>query len=424
MKKIKIKNLEEDVFYEKLDNGLEVFLYTKDDVYTNYVTFTTKYGSVYNEFVPIDCDNEMKSFPKGIAHFLEHKVFEEKEDPQPMEFFAKSGSICNAFTTFRNTTYLFYATKDLKDNINFLLDYVQNIYLTDESVEKEKGIISEEIHMYEDRPNDVLFEKIRLNSLNTNPYRDSIIGTVKDIESITKDDLETCYYTFYNPSNMFMVVTGCFDPNEIMDVIKENQNKKEFKKIDKIKFKEFKEEDKVFKEKEIIKMNTNIPKVAYSIKIPLKNIKLTRRELHLYMYILFTSLFDETSSFDYELKKDGIINNTTYVSLLNANTHLLISLINETEKYEEFLTRIKDRLDNLCVSEKDFNRKKKVLISNEIFAYENVENINDIIMDNIIYNNELEDDPIGIINGLNIRQMLELIKKMDISNTSTVIIKK
>ena len=424
MKKIKIKNLEEDVFYEKLDNGLEVFLYTKDDVYTNYVTFTTKYGSVYNEFVPIDCDNEMKSFPKGIAHFLEHKVFEEKEDPQPMEFFAKSGSICNAFTTFRNTTYLFYATKDLKDNINFLLDYVQNIYLTDESVEKEKGIISEEIHMYEDRPNDVLFEKIRLNSLNTNPYRDSIIGTVKDIESITKDDLETCYYTFYNPSNMFMVVTGCFDPNEIMDVIKENQNKKEFKKIDKIKFKEFKEEDKVFKEKEIIKMNTNIPKVAYSIKIPLKNIKLTRRELHLYMYILFTSLFDETSSFDYELKKDGIINNTTYVSLLNANTHLLISLINETEKYEEFLTRLKDRLDNLCVSEKDFNRKKKVLISNEIFAYENVENINDIIMDNIIYNNELEDDPIGIINGLNIRQMLELIKKMDISNTSTVIIKK
>ena len=424
MKKIKIKNLEEDVFYEKLDNGLEVFLYTKDDVYTNYVTFTTKYGSVYNEFVPIDCDNEMKSFPKGIAHFLEHKVFEEKEDPQPMEFFAKSGSICNAFTTFRNTTYLFYATKELKDNINYLLDYVQNIYLTDESVEKEKGIISEEIHMYEDRPNDVLFEKIRLNSLNTNPYRDSIIGTVKDIESITKDDLETCYYTFYNPSNMFMVVTGCFDPNEIMDVIKENQNKKEFKKIDKIKFKEFKEEDKVFKEKEIIKMNTNIPKVAYSIKIPLKNIKLTRRELHLYMYILFTSLFDETSSFDYELKKDGIINNTTYVSLLNANTHLLISLINETEKYEEFLTRIKDRLDNLCVSEKDFNRKKKVLISNEIFAYENVENINDIIMDNIIYNNELEDDPIGIINGLNIRQMLELIKKMDISNTSTVIIKK
>ena len=105
MEKIRIKNLEEDVYYEKLDNGLEVYLYTKDDIYTNYVTFTTKYGSVYNDFVPIG-ESKIRSFPKGIAHFLEHKVFTEKEDPQPMEFFAKSGSLCNAYTTFRNTSYL------------------------------------------------------------------------------------------------------------------------------------------------------------------------------------------------------------------------------------------------------------------------------------------------------------------------------
>ena len=233
MEKIRIKNLEEDVYYEKLDNGLEVYLYTKDDIYTNYVTFTTKYGSVYNDFVPIG-ESKIRSFPKGIAHFLEHKVFTEKEDPQPMEFFAKSGSLCNAYTTFRNTSYLFYATKDLKENIEYLLNYVQNIYLTEDDVEKEKGIISEEIHMYEDRPGDVLFEKVRLNTLNSSPYRNSIIGTVKDIESITKEDLETCYYTFYNPSNMFIVVTGSFDPEEIMSLIRENQNKKNFKIEDNI----------------------------------------------------------------------------------------------------------------------------------------------------------------------------------------------
>ena len=416
MKKIKIKKLEEDVYYEKMANGLEVFLYTKDDVYTNYVTFTTKYGSVYNDFIPIG-EDKIKSFPKGIAHFLEHKVFTEKEDPQPMEFFAKSGSICNAFTTFRNTTYLFYATKDLKENINYLLNYVQNIYLTDESVEKEKGIISEEIHMYEDRPTEVLFEKVRLNTLNSNPYRNSIIGTVKDIESITKDDLETCYHTFYHPSNMFMVVTGSFDPEEIMNLIRENQNNKEFKDMNKIVVKDFKEDNKVVKEKEIITMNTNIPKVAYTIKIPLKNIKLTRRQLHLYMYILFTTLFDETSTFDEELKKEGIINNTTYVSLLNTDTHLLITLINETDKYNEFLDKLKDKLDDIEISEKDFNRKKKVLISNEIFAYENVENINDIIMDSIIYNNELEDDPIGLISNLSIKELLDLIY----SDNSTIV---
>lgn len=423
MKKIKIKKLEEDVYYEKMPNGLEVFLYTKDDVYTNYVTFTTKYGSVYNDFIPLG-EDKIKSFPKGIAHFLEHKVFTEKEDPQPMEFFAKSGSICNAFTTFRNTTYLFYATKDLKENINYLLNYVQNIYLTDESVEKEKGIISEEIHMYEDRPAEVLFEKVRLNTLNSNPYRNSIIGTIKDIESITKDDLETCYYTFYHPSNMFMVVTGSFDPEEVMNLIRENQNNKDFKAMNKIVVKDFKEDDKVVKEKEIITMNTNIPKIAYTIKIPLKNIKLTRRQLHLYMHILFTTLFDETSTFDEELKKEGIINNTTYISLLNTDTHLLITLVNETNKYNEFLDKLKDKLDNIEISEKDFNRKKKVLISNEIFAYENVENINDIIMDSIIYNNELEEDPIGLISNLSIKELLDLIKKIDMSNCTTVVVKK
>lgn len=423
MEKIKIKKLEEDVYYEKMPNGLEVFLYTKDDVYTNYVTFTTKYGSVYNDFIPLG-EDKIKSFPKGIAHFLEHKVFTEKEDPQPMEFFAKSGSICNAFTTFRNTTYLFYATKDLKENINYLLNYVQNIYLTDESVEKEKGIISEEIHMYEDRPAEVLFEKVRLNTLNSNPYRNSIIGTVKDIESITKDDLETCYYTFYHPSNMFMVVTGSFDPEEVMNLIRENQNNKAFKAMNKIVVKDFKEDDKVVKEKEIITMNTNIPKIAYTIKIPLKNIKLTRRQLHLYMHILFTTLFDETSTFDEELKKEGIINNTTYISLLNTDTHLLITLVNETNKYNEFLDKLKDKLDNIEINEKDFNRKKKVLISNEIFAYENVENINDIIMDSIIYNNELEEDPIGLISNLSIKELLDLIKKIDMSNCTTVVVKK
>ena len=423
MKKIKLKDIDEFVYYEKLDNGLEVYLYSKDTVHSSYVTFTTKYGSVYNEFIPIG-EDKMKTFPKGIAHFLEHKVFVQKEDPQPMEFFAESGSNCNAYTTFRNTTYLFYATKSLKKNINYLLDYVQNIYLTDGSVESEKGIISEEIHMYEDRPNDILNEKIRLNTLHNNPYRDSIIGTVSDIEKITKEDLETCYHTFYHPSNMFIVVTGNFNPEEIMKVITDNQSKKQFKSMDKIKIKQFKEEDKVVKEKEVIKVSTNIPKVAYTLKIPLKDINISRRKLHLYMYILFTTLFDETSIFDEELKKDGIINNTTYVSLLNCNTHLLISLINETTKYEEFLDKVKERLENLEVQESDFNRKKKVLVSNEIFAFESVEMVNDIIIDNIIYDNKLEDNPIEVIENLNIDELRELIKKLNIKNTSTVIVKK
>jgi len=423
MEKIKIKGLDEYIYYEKLDNGLEIYLYTKDTIHNNYVTFTTKYGSVYNEFVPIN-ESKMKSFPKGIAHFLEHKVFVQKEDPQPMEFFAKSGSICNAYTTFKNTSYLFYATENLKENIEYLLDYVQNIYLTDESVESEKGIITEEIHMYEDRPGDVLSERIRLNTLSNNPYRDSIIGTVDDINSITKEDLETCYYTFYNPSNMFVVVTGNFNPDEIMTTIKNNQNSKKFDKLDQIKVKEFKEDNKIVKEKEIININTNIPKVAYTLKIPIKDINLSRRKLHLYTYILFTSLFDETSIFDLNAKLKNIINNTTYVSHMNTDTHMLISMINETKNYDEFLKVIKDTLKNLKISENDFKRKKKVLISNEIFAYESVEMINDIIIDNVIFDGKFENNPIEVIEELNYEELCELIKKLDIINTSTIILKK
>lgn len=422
MKKIEIKGLDEEIFYDKLDNGLEVYLLSKDTFKSSYVTFTTKYGSIYNEFVPIN-QNKMKSFPKGIAHFLEHKVFAVKDGPDPMEFFSRSGSICNAYTTFNNTTYLFYATNKLKENICYLLDYVQELYLTDESVENEKKIISEEIHMYDDRPSEVLSEKIRYNTLNSNPYRDSIIGTTEDISKITKDDLETCYKTFYHPSNMFLIVVGSFDVEEIMSAIKDNQNNKEFDKLDSIKVKEISEKDEVFKKEEVIDSTTNIPKVSINIKVPLKGIKLTRRELSLYLYILFTSMFDETSEFDEVLKKDKIITNTTYISTLNCDTHVLISIINETNKYKEFIKRVEDKLKDISINEDDFNRKKKVLISNEIFAYESSEQINDILLDDLIFNGKIETNPVGIIEKLNIDELNDLIKNINFKNTSKIILK-
>ena len=422
MKKIKIKRLNEEVYFEKLDNGLEVFLLSKDTFKSNYVTFTTKYGSIYNEFVPIG-EEKMTTFPKGIAHFLEHKVFAVKDGPDPMEFFAQSGAICNAYTTFDNTTYLFYATSRLKENICYLLDYVQELYLTEEAVENEKNIISEEIHMYDDKPSEVLAEKIRLNALNTNPYRDSIIGTTSDIKEITKEDLEDCYNTFYHPSNMFLVVVGSFDVKEIMASIKDNQSNKNFDKLEKIKIKEFEEKNKEDKKEEIIESTTSIPKVALTIKLPIKDIKLTRRELSLYLYILFTSMFDETSSFDEKLKKDKIINSTTYVSTLNTNTHILISIVNETFKYKEFIKRVEDKLKYIAITEDDFNRKKKVLISNEIFAFEYAEQINDIILDDVLYTGKVEDNPIGVIENLKLDVLNNLISKIDPNNISKIILK-
>ena len=104
MKKIKFNTIGEEVYYEKLNNGMDVYLFSKDNFHNNYVTFTTKFGSTYNEFVPIGKDKMIK-VPKGVAHFLEHKVFIQEHDPQPSDFFAESGALTNAYTTFKNTTY-------------------------------------------------------------------------------------------------------------------------------------------------------------------------------------------------------------------------------------------------------------------------------------------------------------------------------
>ena len=422
MKTIKLNGVDEVIYYKKLDNGLDVYLYNKEDANNNYVTFTTKFGSIYNEFIPIN-KSKMIKVPNGIAHFLEHKVFAQENDPQPDEFFAKSGALSNAYTTFKNTTYLFSGPSKLKENICFLLDYVQQPYFTDDNVDSEKGIITQEIHMCDDNPQDVMYEHIRKNAFYNNPFKNSIIGTVKDINSITKETLFTCYNTFYHPENMFLVVTGNFDPAEIINSIEENQAKKKFKKIDKITTKEYKEKDTVVKEKEIINSNTEISKVSYNIKISLKNLNISKRKYNIYLFIIFSLLFDESSIFDEEAKKEKIITNTLYINILNCDTHALISLINETNSYDKLLVKIKETLKNINIKEEDLERKKKVLISNEIFSFENLEIINEMIIDNVIFENKIEENMIDILHSLNKEELDEVIDSLDLSNKSVVILK-
>ena len=421
MKTINMQDSNEKIYYEKLENGLEIYLYTKDKFHNNYVTFTTKFGSVNNEFVPIGEDKMIK-VPNGIAHFLEHKVFVQEEDPQPTEFFSESGTMCNAYTTFKNTTYLFSGSNNLVENINYLLDYVQSPYFTDENVESEKGIITEEINMCNDRPSDILYEEIRKNIFANNNFKESIIGTVNDINSIDKDLLYTCYNTFYHPSNMVLVVTGNFNKEKVLETIRENQSKKDFKKVPEIKVKEIKEQDKVVKKESIINIETDIPKVSYNIKLPF-NKKVDKRKYSLYLYIIFSCLFDDTSEFDERLKNEKIITNTVYFNLLNCDTHILISLINETNNYNELLEEIKNNLKNITISEEDFERKKKVLISNEIFIYDNIEIINEMIIDNILFECMLKDNIIPLIKELDYNELNDIVNNLDLSNNATVILK-
>ena len=423
MKTIKFKNMDEVLYYKKLTNGMDFYLYNKEGVTNNYVTFTTKFGSIYNEFVPIG-KSKMVKVPHGVAHFLEHKVFAQEKGPQPEEFFAQSGAICNAYTTFKNTTYLFSGPTNLVDNINFLLDYVQNPYFTDDNVSSEKGIITQEIHMCDDNPSDVMYEHIRKNVFHNNPFKDSIIGTVKDITSISVDTLFTCYNTFYHPSNMFLVVTGNFDSNEVMAAIEENQQDKEFRNSqEKIEVRDYKERDSVVKKKEIIEVNTKISKVSYNIKVPQKDIEMSRRKYNLYLFVIFSIMFDDSSLFDEEAKREKIISNSLYLNILNCDTHSLISLINETNSYERLINKIRGFLENIEIKEEDLERKKKVLISNELFSFENLEVINEMIIDNIIFDGTVENNMIDLIKSLNKEELDDVLANLDLSNQAIVVLK-
>ena len=422
MKKIKLKGIEEEIIYEKLNNGLDIYLYSKEGITNNYVTFTTKFGSIYNEFVPID-EKKMTKVPNGVAHFLEHKVFVQETDPQPEEFFARSGALCNAYTTFKNTTYLFSGPNNLKENVCFLLDYVQKPYFTKENVDSEKGIIRQEIHMCDDSPMDVLYEHIRTNTFYNNPFKNSIIGTIKDINKIDEKVLYTCYDTFYHPENMFLVITGNFNVEEILNAIIENQNNKDYKKIEKLEVKKYKEPDEVVKQKEIIKLKTEVPKIAYNIKLPLTNLSLSKKKYNLYLFILFSCLFDDTSYFDEQAKNENLITNSLYLNLLNCDSHLLISLINETPNYDKLIEKIEKELKNITIKESDLERKKRVLISNELFSFENIEVINEAIVDNIIFENKIEENMIDLIKSLNVDELNEIIEDLNFDNKSIVILK-
>ncbi|EPB2987939.1 M16 family metallopeptidase [Enterococcus hirae] len=233
MNKTEYDQINETLYHEVLPNGLTVYLLPKNDYHKIYGLFSTNYGSIDNEFIPYGSDKKIK-VPDGIAHFLEHKLFE-KEDGDVFQLFGQQGASANAFTSFTKTSYLFSTTNQVEKNLTTLLDFVQAPYFTEETVNKEKGIIGQEIQMYEDDPNWRMFFGILNNLYPEHPLHIDIAGTVESIEAITADDLYTCYRTFYQPSNMVLFVVGKLEPEKLMELIRTNQNAKDFPPAQKIK---------------------------------------------------------------------------------------------------------------------------------------------------------------------------------------------
>lgn len=217
--------LQETLHYAKLDNGLEVFVLPKPGFTKTYATFTTRYGSVDNHFRA--AGKEEVRVPDGIAHFLEHKMFEEPEG-DIFATFASQGASANAFTSFDRTVYLFSATESVEANLDTLLNFVQNPYFTDENVEKEKGIIIQEINMYRDNPDWRVYFGLIEALYSKHPVHIDIAGTAASVSSITKEMLYECYHTFYHPSNMSLFVVGGVDGEKTIERVRVNQAAKKF----------------------------------------------------------------------------------------------------------------------------------------------------------------------------------------------------
>ncbi|HFK1684862.1 TPA: M16 family metallopeptidase [Bacillus tropicus] len=264
MNSIIYKKLGETIYQEKLANGLEVFILPKKEFHKTFATFTTKYGSIDNKFSSLgkECSTQV---PDGIAHFLEHKMFE-SEKGDVFHTFAKQGASVNAFTNFTRTAYTVSATSEINKNLITLLDFVQDPYFTDETVEKERGIIEQEIKMYDDNPNWRARFGILENMYKSHPVKIDIAGTIDSINQITKEDLYSCYNTFYHPNNMLLFIIGPVVPEEVIKLIRENQGRKTFPDPEEIQRIFPNEDAKVNRRSSIMKLPVQIPKVFIGYK--------------------------------------------------------------------------------------------------------------------------------------------------------------
>ena len=412
--KTKLEKMDLTMYYEKLDNGLDVYIVPFDKVNSVYATFSTKFGSIHDEFIPYD-RTSMTKFPLGIAHFLEHKLFEQKNGVDPFTFYSERGSDANANTSNFKTTYLFSGTNFLDENLNYLLDYVQDPYFTDENVEKEKGIIEQEIRMYEDSPYFKLYDRILYNSFKNHPIKYPIAGTISSIKKITKKDLYTCYYTFYHPKNMFLVITGNVDAKDTISLIKANQENKVFKPYKDIILKEYDEPDEVVIKSGSTDMDIEIPKVSIGYKIR-NNTNISINKFKTYIGMFFDIKFGSVSLFNETIKNDNLATLDMDITLVNTDKHVLVILGNDTNNSKELISRIEAELDSRDIKESDFNRKKKVKKSSVIYKSDSIYAINNKIMANIINEGSVITDEHKYIDSLNYEEFMNTITSINLNN--------
>lgn len=384
MKRYYNETIDEEYFVEELANGLKVFLYPKKDFYKNYAIFSTKYGSQDLEFIPIH-EKEFLKTPEGIAHFLEHKLFENEDGTDASNLFAKTGADVNAFTTANQTAYLFSGTDSLYENVELLINFVQEPCFKKESIDRERGIIEQELLMYLDQPTSVQYFGALRGMYKKNAVRNEIGGSPESIQEINEDLLYTCYNTFYHPSNMQIAIVGNFDVDKMVAMIQENQAKKQFAAPSLIQRRYYLEDQTVNQKSSFVEMDVNIPKVSVGIKLPHEDCSpLKTLKKNIALEIITDIYFDEASDNYEKLMDEEIINNSFSYDIYCEDTygHLLFNLdTDQPEVFIEKITEVIQKIKNEKIDDETFYIYKRLYQARNIKRFNSLEYIANLMIE-------------------------------------------
>ena len=321
-------------------SGLEVYVMEKPQYSSAYAIFGTKYGSIDTSFA--DENGEMINVPEGIAHYLEHKLFE-SEDGDAFTRFAKTGASANAFTSFDRTCYLFSCSNNFYENFDILLDFVRHPYFTEETVRKEQGIIGQEIRMYDDSPAWRVMFNMLYNMYHVHPVRIDIAGTVESIAEINSDLLYKCYNTFYHPSNMFICIVGNVDSDKVIKKVKEADFSEDKKEIVRGTFTEPQDVVSNYVEQ---RLEVNIPMFCLGFKQKIDT-PFRRLKSKVCVSLLLEIICGEASPLYADLINRGLINDEFSAEYFNGNGYAAVIFEGESKDPKAVEMAIKDEIKRL-----------------------------------------------------------------------------
>lgn len=339
------EQIDETVFEETLDNGLKVVVIPKPGFSKTFVTYTTNFGSLDHTFKPHGKE-EFVSVPDGVAHFLEHKLFE-KEEGDVFTSFAENDAQVNAFTTFDRTSYLFSATGNINNNIIRLLKMIESPYFTEKTVEKEKGIIAEEIKMYQEQPNYKLMFQTLGALYHNHPVKVDIAGSVDSIYKITAEDLYLSYETFYHPANMVLIIVGDVSPEDTIQLVREHESARNMQEMPPITRQPIEEPTSVHTPYIETKMDIIQEKSMLAFKFEPNTISDKNRVKNdMEMMIALDLMFGEQTDFYQGLLEEGVIDDTFGYQFANEMTYSYLILAVTTDNHKVFKDALFSELNN------------------------------------------------------------------------------